>query len=427
MYSFIKKIEDYQIKNEKCVLFCLLILTLFLRAIHVVIVYKANGTTLWNDDWEYFSMGKQIAAGNWAPMLDGSRYMQVGPILPILIAIFIKTLGTPNVGIFVYNIIVTSLVIPVLYYLGKDLFNRKVGWLLAIWGVAFMDFYRYNPYLLKEPTVFFFLPLTLFFLIRAIKNINNLKYIIFSAFSFCWLIHADERYFFYFPIFAFIFCLKKPFILQQTFRYISLWTCIVFLLMLPWAVHNYKVFGQVVIISPRTTAFTSKIWGKDYSGLHFNNKEPLGNYNNELSDYKNDKNVENYGITPHEYKGSELYARSFINFWQPAFFKATYIQYGARLVKWSWKHNLLSLVFYGIFIPLYLLGIILLIIEFNPLGLFVGIIPIIHSLIHTYMIWTIERYRSPIVFIVVMIGTYAIFKLYSKLKKERKSTLPDGQ
>jgi 4-amino-4-deoxy-L-arabinose transferase-like glycosyltransferase len=366
-------------------------------------------------------MGHQIAKGDWTPMFDESQYMRVGPMLPLLIAFFIKIFGNPNLPVFIYNIIITSLVVPVLYYLGKEIFNRKIGWFIAIWGLLYMDFFKYNPRLLKEPTVFFFLPLTLFLLIRAYQSNKNFKYLLLSALSFAWLIHADERYFIYFPVFSLIFCLKNPFNLKQIFRSIAVWVILVFLLMLPWNIHNYKVFGQVVIISPRATAFTSRFWGKNLSGVDFNYKEQTNSYINELNTFKTEKNEEKYGITPHEYKGFELYVKSFINFWQPAFFKATYIQHGARLVKWSWRHNLLSLVFYGFFLPLYVIGLVLLVINFNPLGLFFGMIPIIHSLFHTYMIWTMERYRSPVVFIVVMIGIYATFVLVSKVSGRIKT------
>jgi hypothetical protein len=420
MNSFIEKTNNFLRSNEIRVLLFLFILTLIFRTIHAVITFKSVGTTNWSDDWEYLSMGRQIADGHWSPMLDEFRYMQVGPVLPLLIAFSIKIYGNPNLPVFIYNIIITSLIVPLLFYLGKEIFNRKTGWLLAIWSIFYIDFYRYNPHLLKEPTVFFFLPLTLFLLIKAVRGNNYLIYTILSALSFAWLVHSDERYIVYFPIFALAFCLQRPFKLQQVILSVATWTGLVFLLMLPWGIHNYKVFGQVVIISPRTTTLTSKVWGNDISGMNFSKKEPSGIYCYELNRYKTFKYGEKYGIAPHEYKGFELYIRSFINFWQPAYFKASFIQHGARFQKWSFAHNVSGLLFYGIFLPFYMVGILLLLRKKYSLGLSLAFIPIIHSLLHTYMVWPLERYRSPIVFIIVMIGMYAIFNLYEKLIKRKQ-------
>ncbi len=408
MGTFIEHLKFYLKRRENHVLLFLFVLNLIFKTFHVIIIYKNTGTTKWADDWEYLSMGRQIADGNWVPMLDEFHQMQVGPVLPLLIALFIKIFGTPNAPIFIYNIIITSLIVPLLLFLGKDIHNRKVGWLLAIWSIFYIDFYKYNPHLLKEPTVFFFFPLTLFLLIKAIRSKNNLIYIIFSALSYAWLIHTDERYLLYFPIFPLIFCLSKPFRMQLAIRSIAIWAGIVFIIMLPWGIHNYKVFDQVVIISSRTTAFTSKFWGEDKANMPFTR-------NNVIPKERNKDALEfgkKYGIAPREYGKNEARARSFINFWQPTYFKPTFIQDGFRFQKWSIVHNISGIIFYGIFLPFFLIGIILLICNKDPLGLFLALIPIIHSLIHSYMIWPLERYRSPVVFIIVMIGFWTVTELY---------------
>jgi 4-amino-4-deoxy-L-arabinose transferase-like glycosyltransferase len=365
-------------------------------------------------------MGTQIANGNWSPRIEieGHPLMRVGPIIPILVGFFIKIFGNPYFPMFIYNILATSFVVPVLFYLGKEVFNRNIGWMIAIWGVLYIDYFKYNPDILKEPTVFLFLPLTLFFLVKSIKTTSYWFYSFLSAITYVWLIHSDERYFLYFPIFALVFFLKRPLVLRKTIQNILIWVGLVFLLMLPWNIHNYKVFNQVVIISSRTTAFTSKIWGKNISSMNFTEKDKSSIYDLEQSTHPIDKLKDIYGVTPREYTGFELYIRAFVNFWQPAYFRANLIQYGTVIQKWSSRHNILSIVFYGIFLPFYIIGLVLLIIKRNHLGLFLAIIPVIHSIIHAFMIWPLERYRSPIVFIVVLIGFWAATELYKNVKNK---------
>lgn len=113
--------------------------------------------------------------------------------------------------------------------------------------------------------------------------------------------------------------------------------------MKPWTIRNYNLFHQVVLISPRTTAFTAKLWGENIKGMKFDESESQVS-----KDLNYDKAIEDgikYGAMPRQYGKNEKYIRAFINFWQPTYFKATFIQYGFRIEKWSLKHNLMGLLF----------------------------------------------------------------------------------
>lgn len=415
------KIVYWLKNNEKPTLCLLVVLTLILRSIYVVFKYKNFGTSEWGDGYYYFSLGEKIAAGNWASQSGGASNMIVAPVVPILVAIFVKFFSNPIVPFLIYNMIATSLVVPVLYYLGKEVFNKRIGWLIAIWGVLNIEYFRYNADILKESTIYLFLPLTLFFLIKSIKYERPFRYLFYSAVSFTLLIHTDERFFAYFPILPLLpvtFWITRHIKFKNAIRSIAIWVGVVFLLMLPWGIHNYKVYNQVVIVSPRTTSFTSKLWGKDISGM--NSFRSIIKVNTLIAD--NDRNQ-----AP-KVEGLKLYMKSFINFWQPAYFKEQFVQYSwyenPVFQKWSLQHNLLSIIFYGIFLPFYILGIIFLIIQVNPIGLFLGLIPIIHSLIHTYMVMPDERYRSTMVFIIAMIGFWVATKLHENVKN-KMSKKPD--
>jgi hypothetical protein len=409
MKNLIHKIQS----DEKLILIILSAFTLLIRSVYVYMTYHTTGTTKWADDWLYLSYGEQLAKGNWAPVSDGYPYMLVGPFLPLLIAFFIKIFADPVVPVFIFNIIASAIVVPILYYLGKEIFSEKIGWLIAIWGVFNLEFFKYTPHIVKEPTIFLLVPLTLLFLIRSIKTHNHFSYLIFSVVSFTLLIHTDERFFIYLPVFILAFLLIEPLNIKRAFKLGGMWVGLVFLSLVPWGIRNYSVFDQVVILSPRTTAFTSKIWGDNLAKLPF-----AEGYEVDRSDYENALQFgKENGITPREYGKLERHIKAFLNFWQPTYFNATYIQYGFRPQKWSSGHNTAGLLFYGMFLPFYLLGIILLIRKKYSLGLFLASIPVIHSLLHAFMIWPLERYRSPVTFIVVMIGLWAIFHVHEIIKK----------
>jgi hypothetical protein len=408
---------DYLNRNEKKVLIFLFLITILFRSIYVYLTYKNTLTFHWSDDIIYLSCGKQIANGDWTPVYEDGRNVGIGPVIPFLVALFTKLFSNPILPMFIYNILVTSIVVIILFFLGKEVFSRRIGWLFALWGMFYMDYFKYTPHVIKEPTLFLFLPLTLYLLIKSVKNNNNIKYLILSSLTFILLIHCDERFFIYYPIFAFCFFIVKPFNLKKATIASLIWVGLVITFMIPWTLHNYKTFGQVVILTPRTTAITSKLWGSAIIETHFsNNEKRIAEYNSRLN-LKNNEPIKKLTKSPYQYQGFELYKKAFINYWQPVFFNLTFIQYGSRIQMWSLKHNLLSLIFYGIFLPFYMIGLFLLIKKSHFIGLYIGIIPLIHSLLHTYMVWPLERYRSPVTFIVVLIGLWSIFHLHEIIKK----------
>lgn len=406
---------DRLMKNEKQIILALVALAFLFRLVYVYAAYSRSGTSNWSDDWEYLACGRQIATGNWNPITsDVIPFMQVAPGLPMLVAASLTVFGAAAWPIFLYNILITSMLIAVLFHLGKLVFGRDVGWLLALWGVFYPEFTRNNPHILKEPTIYFFFSLTVLLLLKSIKNNGQTGPLLLSVLSYAWMVHVDERYLMYAPLFLLAFLLIRPFSLKRMVARASIWGIFLLLLLTPWTIRNYHVFKQVVLISPRTTAITGKIWGKNIMRMQFGKSA-------KYSYQKAVKEGEAYGIKPRSFGHAEMYARAFINFWQPTYFRPTFIQNGFRIQKWSLSHNLLGLMFYGIFLPFFVAGVFLLVRHRNGFGLFLAAIPFLHSIAHTIMVWPLERFRSPVVFCVVGVGTWALLELLNRTPLFRRS------
>jgi len=207
---------------------------------------------------------------------------------------------------------------------------------------------------------------------------------------------------------------KKQICINGRIKGIIIWVFTVVLLMMPWTIRNYKLYGQVVIISHRTTPFTSKLWGKDLYHMKFFTEDPGNANKNTSSEVVKGSNKEIEGSLKKSGK-STLYINTFLNTWRPAFFWPVEVKYSwwdqPRNQVWSMRHNLVSLIFYGIFLPFYLIGLIMLIIKKNPFMVFICILPVINSLLHTYLVMPEERYRYPFVFIIVMTSAYAVSRI----------------
>jgi 4-amino-4-deoxy-L-arabinose transferase-like glycosyltransferase len=407
------KLLSYLNKNERKVLL-LMVATAFLFRFAYTLIAYLNSDSIRS---EYLYWGEQFSQGKWIYPVEITSKMIVAPLMPILVSIFISLFGEPTIPVYLYNVLLTTLAIPVLYFLGKELFNERVGWSLAMWGIFFPEFFRYTPYILKEPTLFFIIPFTLLFFLRSIKDPSKIRYSVISAISFTLLIHTDERFIFYLPVLVVGWFLVRPFSILTILKPLILWIGIIIILSLPWLIRNYRVYDQLVVLSPRTTVFTSALQGNKITALDYSSydeviKKNKSKYSDQSSAYE-----KKYSISAREYGKTEIKLRALLNFWQPAYFKPVFITYGFRPQKWSIPHNISSLLFYGIFLPFYIAGLVLLIKSKHLIGLFFSVLPLIHSLLHAYMVSPLERYRSPLTFIVVMTGFWVALKLIDSLCK----------
>lgn len=399
------KVQIFLGTNEKRILLILTLVTFLLRLTFTLISYFHHGVV----NTEYIYWGQQFAEGHWIEPKELTSGMIVAPFLPVLVTICIKLFSDFAMPLYVYNALITSLVIPVFYFITRELFNKRTAWIICLWGLFFPEFFKYSPYILKESTVFFLLPLIILLLLKSIREPLKIRYTIFAASSFTILIHTDERFIFYLPVFALVFLFIKPLNFKTLLKEWTLWFGIIYILAIPWGIRNYQVYDQLVLLSPRTTAFTSYLWGEKITHLEYNSHDDVlarnkEKYGTRFEHYYNQKT----DINPHEYGKTEVKIKAFINFWQPAYFKPTFITYGYRFQKWSLAHNMASILFYGIFLPFYIIGFILLIRKKNFVGIFIASIPVIHSLLHAYMVSPLERYRSPVTFIIVVTGIWAI-------------------
>lgn len=393
-------------KQKKLLLAALVAIAIIIRVSYVLYAYSLHGTTKWVDGHGYLNYGLNIAQGHWEAYELSVR----GPVIPFLVAFFSLIFGNPIIPFLIYNALITGLMVAVLYYLGKELFNETTGWFSALWGVFFMEAFNYSTQILKEPTLFFLLPLTVLFLVRSIKSGKPYLNILWASVTFALLIHTDERFFIYFPLYILFFLLKKPLKRAVFFRQTILWVLLIFILMLPWNIRNYRVFDQVVILSPTTTAFTSKLWGEDIKqmGTKITGiREDMQKDDAEVRIPNGAKRFgEKHGITPRKFNKTEARIRSFMHFWQVLAFKPFFIQDGFRPHEFSAIRNITNLLFFGIFLPFYLFAFYWLLRQKHYAGLLFAAIPLIHSLLHAYLVWTLVRYRAPVLFIVAMVGIY---------------------
>ncbi len=404
-------------RNVKILLFALFIISLFLRVGLTYTHFGKHGIEDWKDARLYLNTGIAFSEGNfYPPNSEELPYIIIVPGASLIVAASKLLFGDPIWAVLMLNCLMSALMVFVLYSLGKELINKVAGLLLSLWSVFNFSLIRLNYQILKEPYLCLLIPLITLFLLYIYKNKHPLKNTVLSALSFSALIHIDERFFVYFPIILLAIVLSRR--VSNRLKYAGLWFLILIISMVPWTIRNYKQFDEFVILSPRTTSFTSKIWGTNWMPLHFEGEQQ----ENELNERRFESAREiadEIGVELRAHGKYEKYYMAFYHYWKPVYLKTNFIQYGFRPVKWSLSHNLAGLVFYGLFLPFYLAGLVFAFVRKHTLILFISMIPLLHSLMHTIMVWPLERYRIPTNFYIVLISLWFFSELL-EIKKERE-------
>lgn len=407
------------IKNDKHIiilLICFFVIALTVRIGFTHKQYRELGTENWRDAKLYLDTGIAFSEGDFYPPGKETPYMIIVPGVSLIVAVSKLLFGDPIWPVLMLNCLVSALMVFVLYCLGKELINKAAGLFLSLWSVFNFSLIKLNYQILKEPYLCFLIPLITLFLLYIYKNKHPLKNTVFSALSFTILIHIDERFFVYFPIVLLAIILSRR--VLNRLKYAGLWFLILIVSMVPWTIRNYRQFNELVILSPRTTSFTSKLWGTNWGSLHFEDDQRRES-SNELRMEEALEAAGEAGVQLREYGKYEKHYMAFYHYWKPVYLKTNFIQYGFRPVKWSLSHNLAGLVFYGLFLPFYLAGLVFAFVRKHTLILFISMIPLLHSLMHTIMVWPLERYRIPTNFYIVLISLWFFSELL-EIKKERE-------
>lgn len=398
------------------VLGLLFVLALGIRLYFTWDEYQAYGTQNWADATIYLDHGQRFAAGDFYPAYGTYGYMIVGPVMPLLVALAIILTGDPIYPMLILNCLLSSLLLLALFHLGRRLVNVAAGYILALWATLNFGLIRFNFQILKEPLVFLLVPLIVICLLNVHEKKKPWLNVAVSSLLFLILIHTDERYVIYAP--AIFLLLLTSARLSLSWRRAGLWLVIVLLGMLPWTLRNFKEHDQLVILTPRTTGITSKFWGEDLSKLHFaggNAFKGHPKYDQAISEAHAKGREE--GVVCREYGKYEKYWKAFWHYWKPAYFRLTFIQYGFRGIKWSLGHNLSSILFHGVFLPFYLAGCALAFIRRRWHILLLAGLPLFHSLVHTFMIWPLERYRLPLDFLVALVALWFLAATFSNRQR----------
>ena len=155
--------------------FSLVAILIFAVIIRIYYFYLTKGQAVWWDEAEYMNMARA-----WAFGLD-YEFLPVRPVLFSLItALFLKiSYGEFLPRLFIFGLSIVS--IFAMYLLGKEIYDKKIGLLCALFtSVFYLNIFHTYRLLVDLPSFTFF-AFAAFFFYRYLKDNKEVKYLYFGA------------------------------------------------------------------------------------------------------------------------------------------------------------------------------------------------------------------------------------------------------
>jgi len=124
---------------------------------------------------------------------------------------------------------------------------------------------------------------------------------------------------------------------------------------------------------------------------------------------------------PREFRRTERWLAEAQELWRPVRVTSGYTGKGFRFeVPWSAKHNVSVGFTYGLLLPFFLIGAVLIIRNRDKKNLFVLALLILYTFIHTVVAHSRNRYRVYMDAFIIIIAFYGLTYVYSLIKQRRK-------
>lgn len=401
------KTEDVIQRHRVYILHLLFLSAFIMRLFMAISNYTYANIIQWKDAALYISVGESFAAGNFFPTTFRHAYLHIPPGLPMIIAICAKAFGNAIFPMLVLNSLAGASLVVVLFLTGEQMIGPKSALFLSLWATLNINMMRYGFQMLKEPYIFLSLALLVLYLWRYAMNKLSARSLIIVMVVSAALIHIDDRYLYLVPyIFIFVF------IVGITRKHISNFICgllVFFALLIPWNYRNYIQYKQIVVMTTNVHSTLQKFLGDELLPTPQLLVQSRKAKDNSVIDNKQVEITEDGRILEWN-KGFYGYIVAFIEHMRPTYLRESWVYTldGWGIRKWSLGHNLMGLLFYGIFLPIYMMSFILAGLRRHGYLLIILFLPLLHGMMHAYLPFPLERYRMATDFIVVLGALWAL-------------------
>jgi len=297
-----------------------------------------------------------------------------------------------------------ALTVLVVYRLGRPLLGTTLAVAAALWFALHARHMYFSYALERDVLAVFLLMLVLHLLVRPFIR---MRYALIAGICYTALIHVDPQYLFLLPVLA-VFVLFKTRHGYLNIQYLFLFLGVIIVASIPWTVRNYIVYRQPLPIGLEAARFLRPV------------KLVVTEPRTGIAD------IEGRIVRASR---SRFIKDNAIEFWRFARFRgqkpALPGETGAAGTTeappgeeaWSVRHNLASILNYGVVLPFFLMGIVYAVRSRSRPGLMLIGMVIAYFLLRAYLGGS-EQARLPVDPVIVVVGFYGAIGLVRRFRPE---------
>jgi len=303
------------------------ILALFSLAFGLRILYAAVVGT--NPDfvantytYDFFIANKIAAGANWLSEPISPR----APGYQLLLGGLFSLFGVHQWLVIIMQAFFGGVIAFLLYRIGEKSLAPSVGLFAAVWFSIYIQEIHFTSFMLRDVTVIMLATFTCYLLIRYAHTIRGALW---TALAYAVLVHFDPQFLLFLPVITlyFLFYATRRRLLGVQYAFLFLGT--VFVLLAPWTVRNYRVYGDPIPVALEATQYYQPAPGAITAKAPADNG---GGFWNNSVEYWRVMRIRDHTVPVANGPDRVL----------PA---------------WSLRHNAISLATYGVLLPFFLVGV----------------------------------------------------------------------
>ena len=226
------------------------IFILAILAISTIFFINLGNGPLWAADEQTYSQWAyhMVKSGDYVtPYAFGGLAIWIGkpPLYMWLMSLSYQAFGVSNFVTRLWSPIFGALTLVVIYFLGKRLFNRIVGFTSAIVLATFTTFYLFARHAMTDVAFVFFILASIYFFVLSEQTKKVSRYIVLSGlfFGLALLTKQVEALLIPLTVFAYLFVTRRSVRFLFTKHFTAFWG-IGLLLLSPWLIYMFLSFGS---------------------------------------------------------------------------------------------------------------------------------------------------------------------------------------
>ena len=298
-------------------------------------VFGSNPDVITNHDTYGFRIAERMAQ-DWSWLT--TPFTPNAPGYVMVLAAAFKLLGVSWWTAVVLNSLLAGLTTFFLYRIGEKRFGPRAGLHAGLWLALFAHQIIFACYPVRDTLVTF---LFTWFIYNLVAPFRRMRVAIWLAFVYTLLVMTEPLFLVLLPVLVIYLALFATQHRVLSLQYVFLFLAFLLFFNIPWTIRNYVVHGEIVPIAIEAQQYT----------------DPLVKVVQKPTPTPPDEGV----LPPNAHYPQPGYFDNVREFWRAARFADTPAD-PARAKQaqpaWSLRHNLVSLITYGLLLPFLLVGMI---------------------------------------------------------------------